>query len=119
MGKTAVKIQDGVVINVTAVRDVKGGDFYPFGKRAVVVVNDVSQGELVGLYLEGVFRVNVNTADTVALGDSLYLDIQGGGDNPTSLTTDAGDSEVPNPFVGYACTEKAADVAGACDVKLG
>lgn len=106
------KVQDGKIINIVTAADVKGGDVYPFGVRTGIIVNDAASGELVGLELEGVFRIPVVEGDTVALGDVLYWDMTN-----KVATTDSNTGA--NLQVGYACTEKAAGVSGTCDVKLG
>lgn len=107
----AIRIQEGDVINITAAADVKGGEVMAFGDRTGIVMNDASTGELVGLQLEGVFRVVAADADTVALGDTLYWD-----DGNAVATTNSNSGA--NKRLGYACSEKAAAVAGTVLVKL-
>ena len=111
MAKEAIRLQDGEVINITAAADLTGGEIIAFGDRSGVVMNDAKTGELVGLQLEGVYQVNTKTADTVALGDTLYWD-----DGNGEATTDANSGA--NKRLGYACTEKAASVAATVNVKL-
>ena len=111
MVKQAVRIQDGEVINITAATDLQGGEVIAFGDRSGVVMADAKIGDLVGLQLDGVFRVSAASGDTVALGDTLYWD-----SSNAVATTDSNSNT--NKRLGYACSEKASGVDGVVLVKL-
>jgi len=111
MAKTARKVQDGLVVNVIADANYSGGDPINFGARVGIASTDVVTGEEVALQLEGVFQFTAVTANTIALGDKIYLDNVGGVEATTTATS--------NKTIGYAVTEKAGAVAGTVNVKLG
>ena len=111
MAKTAVKVQLGDVVNIVADADYNVGDPINFGSRVGIASTDVASGGDVALQLEGVFQFTAVTANTVALGDPMYLDNVGGIEATTTDTS--------NQFIGYAVTEKAGAVAGTVNIKLG
>ena len=111
MAKVARFVQEGKVVNVTAPADVSGGDPIDFGTRVGIASTDALSGEDVALQLEGVFEFTATTADTIALGDKIYLDNVGGVEATIVSTS--------NQTIGYAVTEKAGAVAGTVLVKLG
>ena len=108
---TAVKIQTGDIVDVIATADLNGGDPVDFGTRVGIASTGVLTGERVALQLEGVFQLVATDADTIALGDKIYLDNVGG-----ILATTVATS---NQIIGYAVTEKAGAVSGTVNVKLG
>lgn len=111
MGKTAVRVQLGDVVNIVADAVYKVGDPISFGARVGIASTDVPLGGDVALQLEGVFQFTAVTANTIALGDKIYLDNVGGVEATTTATS--------NKTIGYAVTEKAGAVAGVVNVKLG
>jgi len=111
MAKTAVKVQLGDVVNIVADADYNVGDPIDFGVRVGIASADVVSGGDVALQIEGVFQFTAVTANTIALGDKIYLDNVGGIEATTTLTD--------NQIIGYAVTEKAGAVAGTVNVKLG
>jgi len=111
MAKIATKVQKGDVINIIADADYVVGQPINFGARVGIASTDVLTGDEVALQLEGVFEFTAVTADTIALGDAIYLDNVGGIEATTTATS--------NKKIGYATTEKAGSVAGTVDVKLG
>ena len=111
MSKTGRFIQKGEVVDIVATADVLGGDPIDFGTRVGIASADALTGEGVALQLDGVFEFTATTADTIALGDKIYLDNVGGVEATTVSTS--------NQTIGYAVTEKAGAVAGTVNVKLG
>ena len=111
MAKIAVKVQLGDVVNIVADADYSVGDPIDFGTRVGIASTDVLTGGDVALQIEGVFQLTAVTADTVALGDKIYLDNVGGIEATITATA--------NQIIGYAVTEKAGAVAGTVNVKLG
>lgn len=111
MAKTAVRVQEGDIIDVVATADINGGDPVDFGTRVGIASTGALTGETFALQLEGVFQFTAVTADTIALGDKIYLDNVSGTDATTTSTS--------NQIIGYAVTEKAGAVAGTVNVKLG
>ena len=109
--KIGRKVQDGLVVDVVVGADVSGGDPINFGTRIGLASADAVTGEYVALQLEGVFEFTAVTADTIALGDKIYLDNVGGIEATITATS--------NKTIGYAVTEKAGAVAGVVSVKLG
>jgi len=110
MAKIGRKVQEGLTVDIVADADYNGGDPIDFGTRVGIASADVIAGEEVALQLEGVFQFTALTADTIALGDLLYLDNVGGVEATTTATS--------NQFIGYAVTEKAGAVAGTVNIKL-
>jgi len=111
MVKIARFVQEGKVVDIIATADVVGGQPIDFGARVGIASADALTGEGVALQLEGVFEFTAVTADTIALGDKIYLDNVGGVEATTVATS--------NQTIGYAVTEKAGAVAGTVLVKLG
>ena len=111
MAKIAVKVQTGNVVNIVADADYSVGDPIAFGARVGIASTDVVSGGDVALQIEEVFQFTATEADTIALGDKLYLDNVGG-----VLATTVSTS---NKTIGYAVTEKAGAVAGTVNIKLG
>ena len=111
MAKTAVKIQTGDIVDITASATISVGDPVAFGTRVGIASTDAVSGDLLALQVEGVFQFVGTTADTFALGAMLYLDNVGG-----VLATTVSTS---NKIIGYAVTEKAGAVAGSVNIKLG
>ncbi len=111
MAKTAMKIQTGDVVNIVADADYSVGDPVDFGTRVGIASTDVLTGGDVALQLEGVFQFAGTGADTIALGDKLYLDNVGGVLATTTATS--------NQVIGFAVTEKAGATAGVVNIKLG
>ena len=108
----AIRVQDGDVINIIVDTDVKGGDVWesPQSGMCGVIVNDASSGEMVGCYIEGVFRIAAKADDTITYGTKLFWN--GGGKYVTGAR---GPGAVD---IGIACSEKAAGVEGTVLVKL-
>lgn len=111
MAKIARKVQVGDTVDVVATAPVVGGQPIDFGVRVGIASTDAVADELFALQLEGVFEFTAVTADTIALGDKIYLDNVGGVEATTVSTS--------NKIIGYAVTEKAGAVAGTVNVKLG
>ena len=111
MAKIASKVQTGDVVNIVADADYSVGDPIDFGTRVGIASTDVVSGGDVALQIEGVFQFVATEADTIALGDKIYLDNVGGILATTTTTS--------NQIIGYAVTEKAGAVAGTVNVKLG
>lgn len=111
MAKTAIKVQLGDVVNIVADAGYSVGDPIAFGARVGIASTDVALGGDVALQLEGVFQFTATEADTIALGDKIYLDNVGGILATTTLTS--------NQVIGYAVTEKAGATVGTVNVKLG
>jgi predicted RecA/RadA family phage recombinase len=111
MAKTAVRVQDGAIIDVIVGADVNGGDPINYGTRVGIASTGALAGESVAMELEGVFEFTAVTADTIAYGTKLYLDNVSGTDATTVATS--------NQVIGYATTEKAGAVAGKVNIKLG
>lgn len=111
MAKVGRYIQEGKIIDVVVGSDVDGGDPVNFGTRIGLASTGALSGETVALQIEGVFEFTAATADTIALGDKIYLD------NVTG--TEATVVSTSNQTIGYATTEKAGAVAGTVRVKLG
>ena len=111
MAKIGRYVQEGKVVDIVASADVVGGEPIDFGARVGIASFDALTGEDVSLQLEGVFEFTAVTADTIALGDKIYLDNVGGIE--ATITSTA------NQTIGYAVTEKAGATAGVVLVKLG
>ncbi len=111
MAKTASKVQTGDVVNIVADADYNVGDPINFGSRIGIASTDVVAGGDVALQIEGVFQFTATEADTIALGDKIYLDNIGEILATTTTTS--------NQVIGYAVTEKASATAGTVNVKLG
>ena len=111
MAKIGRFVQKGDVVNIVATADVVGGQPIDFGTRVGIASFDALTGEDVYLQLEGVFEFTAVTADTVALGDKIYLDNVGGIEATITATA--------NQTIGYAVTEKTGAIAGVVLVKLG
>ena len=111
MAKTAVKVQEGGIIDVTATGTISVGDAVAFGTGVGIASVDAVSGDVFALQIEGVFQFTGLTADTFALGTVVYLDNVGGVTATTVSTS--------NKQIGYAVTEKAGAVAGTVNVKLG
>lgn len=111
MAKIASRVQEGKVVNIVADADYSVGDPINFGTRIGIASTDVVTGGDVALIIEDVFEFTAVTANTIALGDKIYLDNVGGTDATTTATS--------NQIIGYAVTEKAGAVAGTVNVKLG
>ena len=110
MAKEAVKIQEGGVIDYTAVATIANGDVVPFTDRVGVALDDAVSGDVISLALEGVFEMTGTTADTFAIGTVVYFDAA------TRAVTTVSTSNTP---AGIATTAKAGAAAGVVNVKIG
>ena len=111
MGKEAVKIQEGAVVDYTATETIKNGEIIPLTDRIGVALGNVDADESVSLSLEGVFEITATTGDAIAFGDILYFDA-----DARTVTTDSNSDA--NVKAGIAITAKAKDVAGSVYVKI-
>lgn len=99
-------IQDGSTIEITAGADIDAGEMVLVGSRVGVSVNDIANGAVGVLAMEGVYEVLKEGSDTPAQGGILYFNAT----NKSATTTAS-----TNKTIGYAW---AAAAAGDTTVKV-
>ena len=110
-------IQEGRVIPFTAGADVDSGQVVVVGSLVGVSMNDVANGAVGQLAVEGVYDIPAATA-AITAGAAVYWDADG---DPVGGTEDSGAATATatdNTLMGYALATKGAG-GGTVRVKLG
>lgn len=104
-------IQNGIVIDYTnpTAEKISYGDIVTLGTRVGIAAEDIETGSTGGIKVEGVFEVPAVNTEEFAVGDILYLDVNG------NATKTQGELTV---IIGWAILPKVASGATAY-VKLG
>ena len=110
MAKEAVKIQEGGVIDYTAVATIANGDVVPLTDRVGVALDDAVKGDVISLALEGVFEMTGKASEAFKIGDPVFFS---NADREVTIT-ERGDTRA-----GIAVTSKASGITGVVNVKIG
>lgn len=109
MAKAAF-VQEGKIINYTALKDIGYSDVVPIGDRVGIAAETISSGMTGGVRLTGIYEMPA-AAETLAVGDKLYWDESNGCVTKTvgSLTC----------IAGIAVSTKTTSSAGSVYCRIG
>ena len=66
-------VNSGDIATVAAPADIKSGDLFVAGALVGFAQADAAEGDLVAIVTEGVFQVEVASAEDIDVGDVIYL----------------------------------------------
>ena len=108
--KEATRIQDGGVVDYTALATHANGDILPMVGRVGVLLDDAVSGDTISLAIEGTFEIAALNADLIAFGVEVWFDA-----TARTVTTTASTHQK----AGIAVSTKAATTDGSILVKIG
>lgn len=71
---TAVWVNNGLLIDYTADKEIARGDVVVLGERCGVAFNNAAEGTVIPVYIKGRFTVAAKTGTAIKAGAVLYYD---------------------------------------------